>query len=68
MSDRKESWAGRSTVGLVEELARSGLDVDRDLVEDLLGRGAAAVPYLAQILDEDKYWRLEKAVGDGWAT
>ena len=67
MSIEKLSWAVRSTAELVDDLARSGLDIDRDLAEELLRRGTAAVPYLAQILDEEKYWRLEKGVGDGWA-
>jgi hypothetical protein len=52
---------------LVQDLARSGLEVDRNLVEELLGRGTAALPCLAQILDEEKYWRQEKDLGDGWA-
>jgi hypothetical protein len=60
-------WAGISTAELVDDLARSGLDIDRHLVEELLRRGIAAVPCLAQVLDGDRYWRLEKEVGDGWA-
>jgi len=68
MAAGKVDWGSRSTLELVEKLARSGLDVDRSLVEELLGRGAAVVPYLAQILDDDKYWRLnEKTLGSGWA-
>jgi len=58
----------RATADLVGELVRSGLDIDRSLVEELVGRGVTVVPYLAQILDDDKYWNLdEKTPGRGWA-
>jgi len=64
----KGDWTGRSTTDLVRELVRSGLDVDRGLVDKLLERAGEAIPYLAEILDEDKYWRLdEEAPGAGWA-
>jgi hypothetical protein len=61
------SWGSRSTAELVQVLARSGLDADRDLVEELVRRGRAAVPYLARILDEERYWRFDDAAGKGWA-
>jgi hypothetical protein len=64
----KADWAGASTAELVAEFVRSGLNVDRGLAEELLRRGAPVVPYLAQILDDDKYWRLdEMTLSGGWA-
>jgi len=68
MGAERVSWAGRSTEELVWQFARSGLDVDRVLVDELLGRAGEAIPYLAEILDEDKYWCLdEEKLGAGWA-
>jgi hypothetical protein len=61
----KADWAGASTAELVAEFVRSGLNVDRGLAEELLRRGAAVVPYLAQILDDDKYWRLDEMTLSG---
>ena len=46
-------------------MTRSGLDADRNRVEELLGRETAALPYLAQVLDEERYWRQERYVSDG---
>jgi hypothetical protein len=64
----KGGWADKSTADLVRELVRSGLDIDRGLVEELLKRGAAVVPHLAEILDQDRYWSSdEKTPGRGWA-
>ena len=64
----KGGWSVRSTADLVGELVQSGLDVDRSLAEELVGRGGAVIPYLAQILDGDEYWSIdEKTLGRGWA-
>jgi len=62
---RSEDYLHKTTEGLISDLIPAKLNILYELAEEISRRNDA-VPYLFEILEEDKYWDL-KGMGAGWA-